>query len=79
MTVLNAGILSAQTKESAFATSFLFATPQEADAVTDGPFGKKLLDKLKAKNLVGLAYWEPGFRNVTNSKSPSPRPKTWRA
>ena len=71
MTVLNAGILSAQTKEfGIYDFPFLFASPQEADAVTDGPFGKKLLDKLKAKNLVGLAYWELGFRNVTNSKKP---------
>lgn len=71
MTVLNAGILSAQTKEfGIYDFPFLFASPQEADAVTDGPFGKKLLEKLQAKNLVGLAYWELGFRNVTNSKRP---------
>lgn len=71
MTVLNAGILSAQAKEfGIYDFPFLFATPQEADAVTDGPFGKKLLDKLQAKNLVGLGYWELGFRNLTNSKRP---------
>ncbi|UCU99104.1 TRAP transporter substrate-binding protein [Acidovorax radicis] len=71
MTVLNAGILSAQAKEfGIYDFPFLFASPQEADAVTDGPFGKKLLDKLQSKNLVGLAYWELGFRNVTNSKQP---------
>ena len=71
MTVLNAGILSAQTKEfGIYDFPFLFASPQEADAVTDGPFGKKLLDKLQAKNLVGLGYWELGFRNLTNSKKP---------
>lgn len=71
MTVLNAGILSAQAKEfGIYDFPFLFASPQEADAVTDGPFGKKLLDKLQSKNLVGLAYWELGFRNVTNSKRP---------
>ncbi|RZJ62838.1 MAG: TRAP transporter substrate-binding protein [Acidovorax sp.] len=71
MTVLNAGILSAQAKEfGIYDFPFLFASPQEADAVTDGPFGKKLLDKLQAKNLVGLGYWELGFRNVTNSKRP---------
>ena len=41
---------------------------------------KKLLDKLKAKNLGGLAYWGAGTtHNVTNSKKPSPRLKTWRA
>ena len=38
MTVLNAGILSAQTKEfGIYDFPFLFASPQEADAVTDGP------------------------------------------
>lgn len=71
MTVLNAGILSAQAKEfGIYDFPFLFASPQEADAVTDGPFGKKLLDKLQAKNLVGVGYWELGFRNLTNSKKP---------
>lgn len=71
MTVLNAGILSAQSKEfGIYDFPFLFASPQEADAVTDGPFGKKLLDKLASKNLVGLGYWELGFRDVTNSKKP---------
>lgn len=71
MTVLNAGILSAQAREfGIYDFPFLFASPQEADAVTDGPFGKKLLDKLLAKNLVGLGYWELGFRNLTNSKKP---------
>jgi tripartite ATP-independent transporter DctP family solute receptor len=49
---------------------FLFNTPEEADAVVDGPVGKKLFDKLPEKGLVGLGYWELGFRNVTNSKRP---------
>jgi TRAP-type transport system periplasmic protein len=71
MTVLNAGILTAQVKEFAvFDLPFLFASPQEADAVTDGPFGKGLLAKLNDKGLVGLGYWELGFRNLTNSKRP---------
>ena len=71
MTVLNAGILTAQVKEFAvFDLPFLFASPQEADAVTDGAFGKNLLAKLNEKGLVGLGYWELGFRNLTNSKRP---------
>lgn len=49
---------------------FSFATEKEADAVLDGPFGRKLLAKLQDKGLVGLAFWENGFRNVTNSKRP---------
>ena len=71
MTVLNAGILSAQVKEfAAFDLPFLFNNAQEADAVTDGAFGKELFTKLAEKNLVGLGYWDLGFRNVTNSKRP---------
>jgi len=47
---------------------FMFESGKEADAVLDGPVGQKLLDSLQAKGLVGLVYWENGFRNLTNSK-----------
>ncbi|MFD2261252.1 TRAP transporter substrate-binding protein [Lacibacterium aquatile] len=49
---------------------FLFNNEKEADAVLDGPFGQKLLDKLAEKDLIGLVYWENGFRNMTNTKRP---------
>jgi TRAP-type transport system periplasmic protein len=51
-------------------TPFLFNTTEEADALLDGPVGQKILDKLPEKGLVGLVYWENGFRNTTNSKKP---------
>ncbi|WP_418126500.1 TRAP transporter substrate-binding protein [Variovorax sp. 160MFSha2.1] len=71
LTVLNAGILSAQVKEfAAYDFPFLFNSGKEADAVTDGPFGQKLMAKLEDKGLHGLGYWDLGFRNVTNSKRP---------
>jgi len=71
MVVMNSGILASQVKEFAvFDFPFMFATPQEADAVVDGPFGKMLLAKLDAKGIHGLAYWELGFRNITNGKRP---------
>lgn len=47
---------------------FLFPSEEVADEVLDGEVGQKLLDKLADQNLVGLAYWENGFRDVTNSK-----------
>jgi len=57
------------TKEMAiWDTPFLFNNPQEADAVLDGPVGQKVMDKLQEKGLVGLVYWENGFRNLTNNK-----------
>jgi TRAP-type transport system periplasmic protein len=59
------------TKEMAlWDTPFLFNNAKEADAVLDGPIGTKVMDKLPAKGLVGLTYWENGFRNLTNSKRP---------
>jgi tripartite ATP-independent transporter DctP family solute receptor len=45
-----------------------FNTEAEADAVLDGPVGQKLLAMLPDKGLVGLGYWENGFRHVTNSR-----------
>jgi tripartite ATP-independent transporter DctP family solute receptor len=59
------------TKEMAlWDTPFLIGNPKEADALLDGPIGKKVMDKLPEKGLVGLVYWENGFRNLTNSKRP---------
>src|SRR5436190_5968806 len=69
--VLNAGLLVGISKEFALVDlPFMFTDPKEADAIVDGPIGKKLFDLLPPKGLVGLAYWELGFRNVTNSKHP---------
>jgi TRAP-type transport system periplasmic protein len=69
MVVLNAGILASQAKEFAvFDFPFMFGNAQEADAVVDGPFGKMMLGKLSEKGIQGLAYWELGFRTMTNSR-----------
>lgn len=71
MASMNSGIFASVVKEFAvYDFPFLFATPREADAVVDGPFGKSLHAKLEEKGLVGLAYYELGFRNITNSKRP---------
>jgi tripartite ATP-independent transporter DctP family solute receptor len=57
------------TKEMAlWDTPFLIANAKEADTLLDGPIGDKIRAKLQEKGLVGLAYWENGFRNLTNSK-----------
>jgi tripartite ATP-independent transporter DctP family solute receptor len=59
------------TKEMAlWDTPFLFNNAREADAVLDGPIGQKVMGKLQEKGLVGLVYWENGFRNMTNNKRP---------
>ena len=48
----------------------LFRNGKEADAVIDGAFGKKLLDRMPPTGLIGLAIWENGFRHVTTSRRP---------
>lgn len=49
---------------------FLFNDSKEVDLVLDGPIGRRLLDRLPEKGLVGLCYYETGFRHVTNSRRP---------
>ena len=49
---------------------FLFSEEKEVYAVLDGPVGTQLLNKLSDRGLVGLCYWEVGFRHVSNSKHP---------
>lgn len=51
-----------------FGLPFSFANEKQAYAVFDGPFGQSILAKLVDKDLIGLAYWENGFRHFTNSK-----------
>ncbi|HQC96036.1 MAG TPA: TRAP transporter substrate-binding protein [Aquabacterium sp.] len=68
---LNSGILASQVKDfEVFDFPFLFANAKEADALVDGPFGQKLHARLAEKGIIGLAYVELGFRNITNSKKP---------
>ncbi|HUH40893.1 MAG TPA: TRAP transporter substrate-binding protein [Castellaniella sp.] len=52
---------------------FLFKNSQQAEKVLDGPVGDRLLKTLPEHGLVGLAYWENGFFNATNSKHPIAR------
>lgn len=54
-------------------TPFLINNTREADALLDGPVGDKVRGKLEEKGMVGLVYWENGFRNLTNSKRPVTR------
>jgi tripartite ATP-independent transporter DctP family solute receptor len=71
MCVMNSSLLAGVVKEMAVLDfPFVFANEKEAYAVVDGPFGKKLHALLEGKGLVGLSYWELGFRHFHNSKRP---------
>ena len=71
MSLMNASLLNGLVKEySVLDFPFLFNSEEEAYAVVDGPVGRKLMDKLPEKGIVGLAYPELGFRHIHNSKRP---------
>jgi tripartite ATP-independent transporter DctP family solute receptor len=71
MAVMNSGILASEVKAlEVFDFPFLFANESEADVIVDGPIGQKMHASLADKGIVGLSYWELGFRNITNSKRP---------
>lgn len=69
MAVMNSGILASEVKAlEVFDFPFLFANEKEADAITDGPIGQKMHAMLADKGIIGLSYWELGFRNITTGK-----------
>jgi TRAP-type transport system periplasmic protein len=71
MNISNASYLAGNVKEFAVLDfPFLFSTVEEADAIVDGPVGRKLFDKLQERGLVGLAYTELGFRQLNIKERP---------
>lgn len=48
-----------------FDLPFLFPSPAALHAVMDGDVGKELLKKLEPKGVVGLAYWDNGFKHLS--------------
>lgn len=53
-----------------FGMPFLFQEREQIFRVLDGPLGERMLNMLPEKGLKGLAYWDHGFRQITNSKRP---------
>ena len=47
---------------------FLFRDFKHVDLVMDGPVGRKLLNDFEKANITALAFWENGFRHLTNNK-----------
>lgn len=54
---------------------FLFRDTDHVDKVLDGPIGKSLLADLEKHDLKGLAFWENGFRNLTNNRNAAKTPE----
>ncbi len=60
-----------------FDLPYLFDDYDQLHKVTQGPVGKSLLDKLADKEVLGLAYWDNGFK-VMSANKPLKTPKDFR-
>ncbi len=52
-----------------FDLPFLFGSYDELHKVTGGPVGAALFKKLEPKGIVGLAYWDNGFKDMSANRS----------
>src|SRR6185503_19228449 len=52
----------------AFDLPYLFDSYEQLHKVTQGPIGASLLKKLDAKGIIGLAYWDNGFKEMTANR-----------
>ncbi|WP_319241504.1 TRAP transporter substrate-binding protein [uncultured Propionivibrio sp.] len=53
-----------------FDIPFIFKDTAHAYRTLDGKVGQDIMDKLAEFNLKGLAYWDTGWRELTNSRGP---------
>jgi C4-dicarboxylate-binding protein DctP len=51
-----------------FDLPFIFDNIAELHKVTQGPVGKSLLKKLEPKGIIGLAFWDNGFKVMSANK-----------
>jgi C4-dicarboxylate-binding protein DctP len=52
----------------AFDLPYVFEGYADLRKVTEGPLGQKLLKKLEPKGILGLAYWDNGFKVMSANK-----------
>ena len=51
-----------------FDLPFIFDDYKDLHKVTQGPIGKQLLDRLDAKGIKGLAFWDNGFKSFSANR-----------
>jgi len=52
----------------AFDLPYIFPSKAALYAVTEGPIGKSMLQKLEPKGITGLAFWDNGFKVMSANK-----------
>lgn len=60
-----------------FDLPYIFPDKSVLRAVTDGPIGASLFQKLESKGIKGLAYWDNGFK-VMSANRPLHKPEDFR-
>ncbi|MBN8242215.1 TRAP transporter substrate-binding protein DctP [Nitratireductor aquimarinus] len=65
-----AGLAAMVPEFNVFQLPFMFGSYEQLDKVSRSPVSQKILDKMEPNNLVGLCFWDYGFRNITNNKRP---------
>lgn len=58
-----------------FDLPFIFETNEQARAVMDSDVGTEILNSVEDQGLVGVCWFENGFRNVTNNVRPINKPE----
>jgi C4-dicarboxylate-binding protein DctP len=53
----------------AFDLPYLFDNFAELHKVTQGPVGKQLFQKLETKGIIGLAFWDNGFKSLSANRA----------
>ncbi len=56
-----------------FDMPYLFRDTQELARITEGPIGKEILQQLEPKGIVGLGYWNNGFK-ILSANTPLTKP-----
>lgn len=70
-TTMATGLLAGINNEfMVFDLPFMFDSSEEAYALSDGPVGTELMEKLAGEGIHGLGIWDLGFRNITNNRRP---------
>ncbi len=57
---------------------FLFVSGEHAYKVLDGEIGKSILDKFTPKGILGLAFWENGWRHLSTKNTKVQKPEDLR-
>jgi C4-dicarboxylate-binding protein DctP len=48
---------------------YLFTDQKSLERVTNGPVGKEMLKRLETKGLIGLSFWDNGFKIMSSNRS----------